>query len=175
MKRRLALLAAGLLAAQLAQAAPQCAIDGVPEARLAGAGPFTWFGLDIYDAQLWVGKDGYRPHAPFALELRYARKLVGKKIAEASAEQMEKTGAGTEAKRQAWLRQMLALFPDVQEGSRICGLAQADGVTRFYFDGKPMGSVSDPEFGPAFFGIWLSPASTARSLREKLLKDAAPK
>jgi hypothetical protein len=170
----LALLASAL-AFGAAHAAPACVADALPDARLSGTGKFTYFGLDIYEAQLWVGKEGYRASGPFALELRYARKLYGKKIAEASAEQMEKTGAGTDAKRQQWLREMLALFPDVQDGSRICGVAQADGVTRFYFDGKPLGAVSDPEFTRAFFGIWLSPATTARSLRESLLKDAAPR
>jgi hypothetical protein len=166
-------LLAGLLAFGDVRAVPACADGLVPEARLAGKGEFKWFGLSIYEAQLWVGKDGYQADAPFALELLYARKLHGRKIAAASAEQMEKTGAGTAAKRQLWLRTMLGLFPDVEEGSRLCGVARADGVSRFYLNGKPIGTVADPEFTRAFFGIWLSPATTAPGLREKLLKDAA--
>ncbi|UUZ55998.1 hypothetical protein LP419_11590 [Massilia sp. H-1] len=62
-------------------------------ARGLSKGTYTWFGLRIYDAELWVGDKGYAGDAPYALDLRYARKLDGVKIAEASADEMEKLGA----------------------------------------------------------------------------------
>lgn len=173
MRSWLAMLA--LLAGSL-QAAPACVSEALPQARLSGQGGFTYFGLAIYDAELWVGPDGYRPGAALALELRYARKLDGRKIAEASAEQMAQTGAGTRTQRAEWLGRMAALFPDVREGSRICGVALADGSSVFYLDDKPLGGViAAPAFTRAFFGIWLSPASTAGNLRAQLLRDAAPR
>ncbi len=129
----------------------------------------------MYDAQLWVGEKGYQAGAPFVLELRYARKLDGGKIAEASFEQMEKTGAGTPAKRAAWLARMREIFPDVKQGSRIAGAYLPGAGVRFYLDGKPLASVPDPEFADAFFGIWLAPNTTARSLRAALLKDGTPR
>ena len=143
------------------------------QARLAGEGPFTWFGLKIYDAQLWVGQKGYALSEPFVLDLRYARKLNGVKIAEASAEQMEKVGAGTAAQRAAWLGRMKEIFPDVKEGTRISGVFLPASGARFYLDGKPLASVPDPEFARAFFAIWLDPKTTGRALRTALLKDAA--
>ncbi len=146
----------------------------VPQARLAGSGLFSYFGLKIYTAELFVGPRGYAPGAPFALELRYERHLKGKKIAEASAEQMEKIGAGSPAQRQAWLSKMTAIFPDVAEGARITGVSIPDVGTRFYLDGVQIGAIDDPAFSRAFFGIWLDPASTAPDLRKALLRQAAP-
>lgn len=148
----------------------------LPQARLAGEGVFTWFALRIYDAQLWVGEQGYRADgaAPFVLDLRYARKLDGEKIAEASFEQMEKVKAGTPAQREAWLARMKTIFPDVKEGTRISGVYLPAGGARFYLDGKPLATVPDQDFARAFFAIWLSPRTTARALREALLKEAAP-
>jgi len=97
----------------------------LPDARLAGQGEFTWFTLKIYSAQLWVGARGYRGDAPdaapFVLDLRYARALNGRKIADASAEQMQKIGAGSEAQRDAWRQTMRGIFPDVKEGQHISG------------------------------------------------------
>jgi hypothetical protein len=185
-RRQLLLSAAALLAlAPCGRAAPVPVPVPVPvpahieshlaQARLAGKGRFTWFGLSIYEAALWVGDQGYRPDAPFVLDLRYARKLDGVKIAEASAEQMEKIGAGTPAQRAQWLARMKAIFPDVGEGTHISGVFLPGLGARFYLDGKALATVPDPEFARAFFGIWLDPATSARALRAALLSDAAPR
>ncbi|MBZ2208841.1 chalcone isomerase family protein [Massilia sp. R798] len=159
--------------ASAAQAAmPQVAPD-LPGARVSGQGKFTWFGMKIYDASLWVGEAGYAPGAPFALELRYARALSGVRIADASADQMEKTGGGTKAQRALWLGKMRAIFPDVKEGSRITGVFLPGGAVRFHLDEAVLGTISEPGFAQAFAGIWLSPRTTAPQLREALLKEAA--
>lgn len=174
MRRRIVLaLVAALLAAGRAHAGVAHIAPDLPGARVAGHGAFTWFGMKIYEATLWVGEAGYAPGAPFALELRYARALRGARIAEASADQMEKTGGGTAGQRAAWQRQMRALFPDVQQGSTITGLFLPGGEVRFHHDGAALGAISDPGFAQAFAGIWLSPRTTAPRLREALLREAA--
>lgn len=174
MIRRLLAAVSLVLACALAHAAPLHIESALPQARLAGSGTFTWFTMKIYSAELWVGPRGYSPAAPFALDLRYARKLDGKKIAEASAEQMEKTGAGTPAQRKAWLQKMAAIFPDVAEGSHITGVSVPGEGAHFYLDGKPLADINDADFARAFFGIWLDPATTAPALRQALLLHAAP-
>jgi hypothetical protein len=160
-------------------AAPAWLEAELPKARLAGSGNFRYFGMNIYDADFWVGQNGYRSSAPtaekFALDLRYARALVGKRIASSSADEMKKLGLGTPEQRAVWLAKMEALFPDVQEGTRITGLYLPQHGARFYRDGKLLGEIADPEFGVAFFAIWLDPKTTAGKLREALLADAAPR
>ena len=175
MIKRLFAAIAMLFACAAALAAPAPVDSHLSGARLAGQGAFTWFGLRIYDAELWVGEKGYLPTEPFVLDLRYARKLNGIKIAEASAEQMAKIGAGTPSQRALWLARMKEIFPDVKEGSRISGVYLPGSGARFYLDGKALASVPDPEFARAFFAIWLDQKSTAPSLRSALLKDAAPR
>lgn len=145
----------------------------IPAARLAGEGGFRWFGLKLYDAQLWVGDAGYQPTARFALELQYARALQGAKIAAASRDEIAKLGLGTESQRAAWLAAMTRLFPDVREGSRITGVNRPGQGARFYLDGALLGEIDDPQFASAFFAIWLDPKTSAPALREALLKDAA--
>lgn len=164
-----------LLALGGALAAPDPVASVLPGARLAGQGSYTWFGLKIYDAQLWVGERGYAPDAPFVLDLRYARKLDGGKIADASESEMAKLGAGTPAQRKAWLARMKEIFPDVREGSRISGVyLPASGAT-FYLDGRALAGVADPDFARAFFAIWLDARTSAPKLRTALLRDAAPR
>lgn len=175
MLARLTASLALLLALGGALAAPAPVDSVLAGARLAGQGTYTYFGLKIYDAQLWVGEQGYRAGAPFVLDLRYARKLDGVKIAEASADEMEKLGAGTAAQRKAWLARMTEIFPDVREGARISGVYLPATGTTFYLDGRLLASVPDPEFAKAFFAIWLDPRTSAPRLRTALLKDAAPR
>jgi len=151
----------------------------MPRVKLAGEGTFRWFGLKIYDAQLWVGEKGYAEHSPFnekfALNLRYARSLYGAKIAEASREEMLKLGLGTEQQRASWQADMEKLFPDVDEGTQLTGVFLPGEGARFYVDGKPLGDIRDAEFARAFFSIWLDANTTAQKLRTALLANAAPR
>lgn len=151
----------------------------IPDARLAGEGEFRWFGLKIYHAKLWVGKQGFRPDRPngamFALDLHYARALYGARIAQSSIDEMQKLGAGNPDQHRAWLAAMEKIFPDVQDGNRITGVHLPDTGAIFYLDGAPLGEVRDPEFGRAFFAIWLDPRTSAPDLRRALLQDSAPK
>lgn len=151
----------------------------IPQARLAGEGTFRWFGLKIYDARFWVGDKGYVASAPtaspYALDLRYARHLVGAKIAESSQDEMKKLNLGSPEKRAAWRAQMDKIFPDVEEGTHITGVYLPNKGIRFYRDGTQIGEVMDPEFAAAFFAIWLNPKTSAKSLRDALLTDAAPR
>ena len=173
----LCLAAASATGAAPVAAPPHIARD-VPQARLAGQGAFTWFGLSIYQAELWVGAAGYQPAAPeaapFALDLTYARALDGRKIAAASAEQMEKIGVGTAAQRLSWLRTMEGIFPDVKPGTRLSGIYLPGAGLRFYLDGVLLADLPDAAFARAFFAIWLAPATSAPGLRAALLRDAAP-
>jgi hypothetical protein len=158
----------------LAAAAPAHIEAAIAQPRVAGSGLFTYFGIKVYTAELTVGPKGYAPGAPFALDLRYARAFKGARIAAASSEQMEKIGAGSAAQRQLWLKQMLAIFPDVVEGSHITGIYVPNVGARFFLDGVAIGAIDDVEFSKAFFGIWLDPATTAPALRRALLQQAAP-
>ena len=178
------LAAAALLAAASIAAAPAAANSptaGAPahvrkyvgDARLAGSGRLTWFGLHVYDAALYAPAR-IAPANPttqdFVLELTYARRLDGKGIADASRDEIERLGFGTEVERARWHERMLALFPDVEKGRRLAGVNVPGAGVRFYFDGRFIGSVDDPAFARAFFAIWLDERTKAPQLRDSLLK-----
>lgn len=145
----------------------------LPNARLSGEGSYRWFGLKIYDAALWVGEQGYQASsARFILNLNYARDLYGERIAQASIDEIRQLKMGSSTQQQAWLSAMKALFPNVHEGSQISGVFLPEHGARFYLDGKLLGEIADPEFAQAFFAIWLDPATSASSLRSKLLANS---
>jgi hypothetical protein len=143
------------------------------EARSQGEGRLRFFGLRVYDARLWSSATrvsaGNRETTPFALELVYARKLVGKLIAERSLKEMRRQRDITEAEATRWLSAMETLFPDVKEGDRLTGIHVPGMGVRFAFNGQALGDVREPEFARLFFGIWLSEKSSEPDLRAALL------
>jgi hypothetical protein len=145
----------------------------IDDARPLGDGRLTWFGLHLYDAQLYVPRafDAANPAAqPFALELTYARSLDGRAIAERSRDEIARLKFGSEAQLARWLADMAAIFPDVKPGQRLAGIYRPGSGTRFYLDGRFLGEIADPEFGRAFFAIWLDPRTSAPQLRASLLR-----
>ncbi len=148
----------------------------LPNARLQGAGRMRFFGLNIYDARLWVNTgfqaDAFAQH-PLALELGYLWDLGGAAIAERSLKEMQRAGPIAPEQAQRWLLAMQEAFPDVKTGDRITGLHDPQKGARFWFNGQPRATISDVEFSRLFFGIWLSPATSEPGLRAQLLKGAA--
>lgn len=152
---------------------PAAVAAHIPGARLAGEGLLRWFGLRVYEARLWTGQRPQDPEAllgtGFALELRYARTLEGRAIAAASRDEIARLGLGTPQQRAAWFEAMAGLFPDVAPGDRLTGVNLPGRGVRFYRDDRPLGGIDDPDFGPAFFSIWLHRDTAAPGLRQSLL------
>ena len=134
-----------------AEPTPEHIKQEVAQARLAGQGSFRWFGLKIYDAQLWVGDKGYQAQAPasapLALDLRYARNLQGKKIAGASEDEMRTLNLGSEQQRASWQTAMEKIFPDVNEGTHLTGIYLPKQGARFYLNGKLIGEIVKTQLG----------------------------
>jgi hypothetical protein len=174
------LLAALLAAAACVQTSIASTLPDTPDhvrrhiddARPSGSGRLTWFGFHVYDARMFVPRNfnASNPAAqPFALEITYARSLEGRAIAERSRDEIARLGLGSDGQRQRWLADMIALFPDVRSGQQLVGIYRPGSSTRFYVDGALLGEVADPEFGRAFFAIWLDPRTSAPQLRASLL------
>ena len=165
------LAAADIPAAPLPVAITQAA----PGLQLSGSGTYRWFGLQIYDATLWLpptsASQATQPDwsRPLVLQLRYARTLRGADIAQRSVAEIEKLGLATAAQQQSWLAAMRALFPDVSDGSTLTGIHLPGRGARFFHNGQPVGDIDDAAFSRAFFSIWLNPGSSAPALRAALL------
>jgi hypothetical protein len=174
----IALFSAGVsVGAGASESAPPHVARYIADARAAGSGRLTWFGLHVYDARLYVPRRGFDAallgDQAFALELTYARALDGRAIAERSRDEITRLGLGSESQRSRWLSEMTRLFPDVRPGQTIAGIHVPGAGTRFYLDERPLGRIDDPEFGPAFFAIWLDPRTREPQLRSSLLKQDA--
>ena len=160
----------GAAAPLKAQTLPPELAQAWPQARVGGQHTMRFFGLAIYDIQLWVAP-GFRPgqDTDLALSLTYRRSLSGAAIAQRSLDEMARQGAIAPVQAQSWLQAMTRLFPDVGAGDRLTGWYKAGQGAQFWFNGQWRGEVADAEFARRFFDIWLGSQTSEPALRAALL------
>ncbi|MCM2295830.1 chalcone isomerase family protein [Rhodoferax sp.] len=169
---------AGLLSVQVWANSPPAELRvALPTAALAGQAKLTFWGLDVYQASLWVAPGftaaAYADHG-FALELVYLRGFAGADIAKRSLAEMARQAPLRADQARRWSDQMRALFPDVKAGERLTGIHQPGVGAGFVFNGQPVGEIADAEFARRFFAIWLSPQTSEPGLRLALLQQLTP-
>lgn len=152
--------------------------NALPSATLAGNYRFSIWGVGIYDAKLWVAPgfkaDEYARHA-FALEMTYLRDFSNEALAKRSMQEMQRQPGFPKAQVASWQQALRNALPDVHVGDRLTGVYRPNKSTIFLTNGRETGEVADAEFGPFFFGIWLSTHSSQPRLREALLADVQSK
>jgi hypothetical protein len=164
---------AATTAAAVAASHPQ-----LPGSRLSGQATLRFFGLQVYNARLWL-PPGFQVDAlgpqPLVLELEYLRSLKGRSIAERSIQEMRRAGSFTDEQAARWQAEMTRLFPDVKAGDRITGIHRPSEGAAFLYNDQPVGLIADPVFSRLFFGIWLAPTTSEPAMRETLLGRAGPR
>lgn len=170
-----------LLAAGLAATPPVALADGGdPLAGLTevGRGELTWFGLSVYDAHLYTANGEFRGFeaTPVALEIRYERNIESRQLVETTRKEWRRLAGALAledpARTEQWLEAVGRIWPDVEPGERIVTILGEDGVTRFYGSRGYLGTIEDPDFGPALLGIWLHPETRVADLRADLIGGA---
>jgi hypothetical protein len=159
------LLAAPAAAVEL----PAAACTLLQTCRLIGQGQLRWWGFHVYDAALWSPSGRWQAQAPYALDIRYARRVTGAQLAETSVDELRRLGIGDEAALTRWGTAMRKLFPDVAPGSRLIGVHVPQRGALFYSATAYLGAIEEPEFARGFFAIWLDPRTQTPDLRAALL------
>jgi Chalcone isomerase-like len=172
------LWAALIFCAGLAQAAPDSPPEfraRVQEAQWAGSGVMRFWGLEIYQAELWVTPgfkpDDYARHA-LALQLTYRRSFSAADIAKHSLQEMQRGRTMDRQLSQVWEEQLRTVLPDVRAGDRITGIHMPGQGASFWLNGQWRGDIRDTDFSERFFGIWLAASTSEPGLRQALLGKA---
>lgn len=145
--------------------------------RLQGSGTLRYFGFRAYDAYLWSLDGKGNPllgHQPFALELEYSVSIKSEDIVKVSLEEMIRLRRLSEDQARTWNLEMQRSFPSVKPGDRVLGVQIPASGTRFFVNGRLSSQVNDPDFGAAFFAIWLDEKTQRPELRRELLGAPAP-
>lgn len=140
--------------------------------RLQGSGTLRYFGFRAYDAYLWSLDGKGNPllgQQPFALELEYSVSIKSEDIVKVSLGEMTRLRRLSEDQARTWNLEMQRSFPSVKPGDRVLGVQIPATGTRFFVNGRLSSEVNDPDFGQAFFAIWLDEKTRRPELRRELL------
>lgn len=144
-------------------------LHDVPDAKIVGKTRLSYMVWDVYDVSLYAPQAHWKPNRPFALKFKYLRNITGKKIADRSVKEMRAQGYGDEVTLASWYTQMKNIFPNVHKGTELTGVYTENAETVFFAQGAEIGRIKDPQFGAAFFNIWLGDKTTVPKIRQQLL------
>jgi hypothetical protein len=108
----------------------------------------------------------------FALSLRYNMHFTSADIVQRSIEEMQHVGPMSDATAQQYSKQLSSIFCDVNAGDVITSVFTPDKGIKFYYNGKPVGTIVDIAFARHFMDIWLSSQTSAPDLRKQLLSKS---
>jgi hypothetical protein len=161
----LLLLRASLQAGEL----PVPLRDVEPPLQPVGSGTLRWFGLHVYDVSLFAEELPYSPAGTAALSISYALSIKHHRLIDTTLKEWRRLGQGTAAQHEQWRQELDGMWPDVKKGDRLTAFKRRNGPTQFYFGDRRLGEIADPEFGPAFFAIWLHEKCRYPAVRDELL------
>lgn len=159
-----------LLASQQSMAKSVSSQGSVPQIlKLVGESQMSWMFWDLYSIRLLTESGSYQERVfPQRLEISYLRDIDKQDLLTATLQEWQKLGV--EAKPQ-WQQQLQGIWPSVKTGDTLMFDVSANGQSRFYYNGKEIGSIEDVEFASAFLSIWLSPNTSEKELRLELIGD----
>jgi len=134
----------------------------VGEARLK---VFIW---EVYDSALFTPSGRWQGGAPYQLSLHYLRNIPAEKLIEETEKAWREQGRN-HPKQGEWLALLREFWPNITEGDNLVFGLNVSGDSAFWFNGSPIGSIEDRDFGPLFGGIWLDPDTPRPELRAQLI------
>ena len=123
---------------------------------------------EVYDSALFTPSGRWQGDAPYRLSLHYLRNIPAAKLVEETEKAWREQGR-YHPKLNEWLGLLGDLWPDITEGDNLVFGLNEWGDSAFWFNGSPLGSIEDRDFGPLFGGIWLDPDTPRPELRAKLI------
>ena len=123
---------------------------------------------EVYDSALFTPSGRWQGDAPYRLSLHYLRNIPAAKLVEETDKAWREQGR-YHPRLNEWLGLLGDLWPDITEGDNLVFGLNELGDSAFWFNGSPLGSIEDRDFGPLFGGIWLDPDTPRPELRAQLI------
>ena len=171
MDRRILPFALALFTVTPAWAAPPELANVIKADKPYGEGHMNFLFIKAYNARLWTDALNWSMDQPFAMEITYGLGFDTDDLVERTIKEMKTVDPGISDAEVAKLTPQLGkVYPPVKSGDRLVALYVPGKPVMFTHNGESTGSIAGDSFAKDFFGIWLSPNTSAPSLRKDLLR-----
>jgi hypothetical protein len=135
-----------------------------------GRSTLTWFGLEVYEAELCANAPVSWPDfsGPLVLSIEYKRAIPSERIVEQTRKEWRKMKVDRDG-IQRWIALLEEVIPDIDSGDRLSFSVDENGVASFIHNELDTRIDDDPGFNREFLGIWLSPDMSRPKMRSELL------
>jgi hypothetical protein len=148
---------------------PPQVLSKAPGMHPFGKGRHSWWGIQMYDATLWIVGPQWSAGAPHALDIEAARTVPADTLVKHAIAEMRDLKVGDESKLRIWQAEMRKVIPNVQQGDQIVIFCSDTNRTLAYLNDSSTGEVDDPSFCPAVMSVWLHPQTKHQAMRKSLL------
>ena len=150
---------------------PPQVISQAPGMHPLGKGRHSWWGIQMYDATLWIVGPQWSAAGTQALDLEPSRVVAADTLVKNAISQMRDFKVGDESKLKTWQAEMNKVIPDVRPGAQIVIFCPDTNRTLVYLNDSSTGDVHDPSFCPAIMSVWLHPQTKHQAMRKSLLRQ----
>jgi hypothetical protein len=136
-----------------------------------GSAKFSVLFWDIYKSTLYTHSGVYKSNNdqdPLLFQIEYLKAITAKNLIKRTIEQWQHLKK-PESRYLKFIPQLNAIWPDIVAGDKL-SLFRLNGYSVFYFNNVKIGEIKQPEFSGLFLDIWLSPNTSQKKLRNKLIK-----
>jgi len=148
---------------------PQLVLSRAPGIHPFGKGRHSWWGIQMYDATLWIVGSQWSAAEPHALDLEPSRVVSSDNLVKTAISEMRDLKVGDESKLKSWQTEMKKVIPNVRPGDQIVIFCSDTSRTLVYLNDASTGEVDDPSFCPAIMSVWLHPQTKHQAVRKSLL------
>jgi Chalcone isomerase-like len=148
---------------------PPPVVSQAPGIHPLGKGRHSWWGIQMYDATLWIVGPRYSAAAPHALDIEPGRAVSSDTLIKNAISEMRDLKVGDESKLRAWQAEMTKVIPNLRQGDQVVIFCADGNRTLVYLNDSSIGAVDDQTFCPAVMSVWLHPRTKYGALRNSLL------
>jgi Chalcone isomerase-like len=150
---------------------PPQVVSQAPEMRPLGKGRHSWWGVQMYDATLWIVGPQWSAAGTHALDLEPSRVVPADTLVKNAIKEMRDLKVGDESKLKTWQAELTKVIPNVRPGDQIVIFCPDTNRTLIYLNDSSNGEVDDPSFCPAIMSVWLHPQTKHQAMRKSLLRQ----
>jgi hypothetical protein len=150
---------------------PPHVVSQAPGMHPFGKGRHSWWGIQMYDATLWIVGPQWSAAETHALDLEPSRVVSADTLVKNAIKEMRDLKVGDESKLKTWHAEMTKVIPDVRPGDQIVIFCSDTNRTLVYLNDSSTGEVDDPSFCPAIMSVWLHPQTKHQAMRKSLLRQ----
>jgi hypothetical protein len=150
---------------------PPQVVSQAPDMRPLGKGRHSWWGIQMYDATLWIVGPQWSAAGTHALDLEPSRVVPADTLVKNAIKEMRDLKVGDESKLKTWQAELTKVIPNVRPGDQIVIFCPDTNRTLIYLNDSSNGEVDDPSFCPAVMSVWLHPQTKHQAMRKSLLRQ----